>query len=99
MLNLKTARQELSLLLVSIFILATLLVWIRALTVKSTYRFVGQEKEFRQLEQETQSLRVRWLKLTAPRKLESIASKIGLEPPKLGQTVKLQADSNIKGKF
>ncbi len=90
-------KRELTILLVSVFVLAITLVWIRALTVKSTYQFVGQERQYRQLEQETQALRVRWLKLTSPKKLESLASQMGLEPPKLGQNLRLQAQ-NLEGK-
>lgn len=80
--------------MLSIFILAAALVWVRALTVKSTYEFVGKERQFRTLEQETQGLRVRWLKMTAPKRLESLASQLGLEPPKLGQSLRIQSSSN-----
>lgn len=95
----KTARQELLLLLITVFVLAGLLVWVRTLSVKSTYHYVLQEKEYRYLEQETQNLRVQWLKLTAPKKLETIASKIGLEPPRIGQTVRFNTESTNRGKF
>ena len=92
-------KRELTVLLASIFILASTLVWIRALTVKASYQFVGQEKQYRQLEQETQALRVRWLKLTAPKKLESLAGQLGLEPPKFGQNLKLQTQNQEGKKF
>jgi hypothetical protein len=91
-----SVKRELSFLLVSLFILAAGLVWVRALTVKSTYQFVGQERQYRQLEQETQALRVRWLKLTSPKKLEGLANQLGLEPPKVGQNLKLKSQ-NLKG--
>jgi hypothetical protein len=92
-----SVKRELSFLLVSLFVLAAGLVWVRALTVKSTYQFVGQERQYRQLEQETQALRVRWLKLTAPKKLEGLANQLGLEPPKVGQNLKLKSQ-NPEGK-
>jgi hypothetical protein len=95
----QSLKRELTLLLVCVFILATALVWIRALTVKSSYQFVGQERQYRQLEQETQSLRVKWLKLTSPKKLETLASQIGLEPPKLGQNLKVQPQLVERKKF
>ena len=86
-------RKELTFLLLSIFILAAALVWIRALTVKATYEFVGKERQYRLIEQETQALRVRWLKMTSPKKLESLASQLGLEPPKLGQNLRIQSST------
>ncbi len=91
--------KEFTTLLVSVFILAAILVWILALTVKSSYQFVGQERQYRQLEQEMQALRVRWLKITSPKKLESIAAQLGLEPAKLGQNLKLQPSKSEEKKF
>lgn len=95
----QSLRKELLLLLACVFCLASLLVWIRALTVKSSYEFVRQEKTFRQIEQDNQVLRVRWLKLTSPRKLESLATQLGLQPAKVGQKVKLRTPSAERNSF
>lgn len=94
MMNQISPRKELTFFLLSIFILAAALVWVRALTVKSTYEFVGKERQYRLLEQETQALRVRWLKMTSPKRLESLALQLGLEPPKLGQSLRIQAPAS-----
>ncbi len=99
MIQTTNSKKEFTTLLVSVFILAAILVWIRALTVKSSYQFVGQERQYRQLEQEMQALRVRWLKITSPKKLESIAAQLGLEPAKLGQNLKLQSSKSEEKKF
>lgn len=97
MIQLNSPKRELTVLLTSLFILAAALVWVRALTVKTSYEFVGKEKQYRQLEHEIQTLRVRWLKLTSPKKLESLAGQLGLEPPKIGQSLKIQTQ-NLEGK-
>ncbi|MSP18816.1 MAG: hypothetical protein EXR74_04520 [Bdellovibrionales bacterium] len=99
MIQTENPKKEFTTLLVSVFILAVILVWIRALTVKSSYQFVGQERQYRQLEQDMQALRVRWLKITSPKKLESIAAQLGLEPAKPGQNLKLQPSTLEEKKF
>ncbi len=99
MIETTNSKKEFTTLLVSVFILAAILVWIRALTVKSSYQFVGQERQYRQLEQEMQALRVRWLKITSPKQLESIAAQLVLEPAKIGQNLKLQPSKSEEKKF
>jgi len=85
----KSLNRELTFLFLSVFVLAATLVWIRAMTVKSTYQFVDKERQYRQIEQDTQALRVHWLKLTSPKKLQVLAGQLGLEPPKLQQNLKM----------
>ncbi|MFM8314403.1 MAG: hypothetical protein ACKOA8_08975 [Deltaproteobacteria bacterium] len=94
-----TPNRELVLLVATVFVLAAVLVWIRALTVKATYQFVAQERHYRQVEQETQALRVKWLKMTSPKKLESLAAQLGLEPPRLSQNLKIQSPPSEGKKF
>lgn len=91
--------REIILLSACVFLLAAALVWIRALTVKASYQFVSQEKRYRTIEQETQSLRVKWLKMTSPKKLENLAEQIGLQPPKLSQNLKLQSSNSKRKNF
>ena len=91
--------RELILLSALVFLLAAALVWVRALTVKASYQFVNQERRFRQIEQETQALRVKWLKMTSPKRLELLAQQIGLEPPKLNQNLKVQSGTSTRKNF
>ncbi|MBM4304255.1 MAG: hypothetical protein FJ112_08000 [Deltaproteobacteria bacterium] len=91
--------RELILLSGSVFVLAAALVWVRALTVKATYQFVEKERHYRQMEQETQRLRVKWLKITSPKKLEILAEELGLEPPKMSQNLKLQSTEAKRENF
>lgn len=91
--------RELILLSALVFLLAAALVWVRALTVKASYQFVNQERRFRQIEQETQALRVKWLKMTSPKRLELLAQQIGLEPPKLSQNLKIQSSTPKRKNF
>jgi hypothetical protein len=51
------------------------------------------------MEQETQALRVKWLKITSPKKLELLAEQLGLEPPKLSQNLKLQSTEAKRENF
>ena len=68
--------------------------WLRIATVKNTYTYVQNQKELNRLQQQLQSERVRWLRLTAPKKLEALASHLGLKPPKVEQILKLNSTSN-----
>ena len=95
----KAPSREIIILSASVFLLAAGLVWVRALTVKASYQFVSQERRFRQIESEAQALRVKWLKMTSPKRLELLAGNIGLEPPKLSQNLKVQAGSSARKKF
>lgn len=82
-------KREFFLLLFLVFFTAAAVIWIRTATVRDTYRFVQSEKDFRKLQQDTQVLRVQWLKMTSPRRLKGLADTLGLFPPKIHQIVKL----------
>lgn len=62
-------------------------VWIRTATVKATYLYVQQEREVTTIGQQVQELRIRWLRLTSPKRLESLAQKFDLHPPDPAQRV------------
>lgn len=87
-------RREIVLLSSITIFLAAAVIWIRTSTVKDTYRFVQQEREYRRLQQEIQAARVRWLKLTAPKRLETMAKQLGLGPPRLQQVLKYEPEKN-----
>ena len=101
MFTFRSLKHEAYALLLLVFMLSGLVIWVRTATVKDTYLYVQHERELRLLEQETQAIRVRWLKLTSPKRLELIATGLGLAPPKLHQIVKFQASRTIpeRGKF
>jgi hypothetical protein len=88
----QNSRRGLYLLSLLLFILSTLVIWIRTSTVKGTYLYVQKEKELRRLEQDIQASRVRWLKLTTPKRLESIARGLGLKAPEMSQVLKYQSE-------
>jgi len=62
-------------------------VWVRTSTVKATYLYVQQEKELAGIGQQIQDFRIRWLKLTSPKRLEALAAKFELFPPDPNQRV------------
>ncbi|MBY0369564.1 hypothetical protein K2X33_02685 [bacterium] len=70
-----------------LFALSGAVVWVRTATVKSTYHYVQQEKEIASVTQQLQDFRIRWLRLTAPKRLESLAPKFELAPTRPNQRV------------
>ena len=89
-------RRQLRLLSVFVVIFASGVIWIRTATVKNTYLFVKQEREYRRLQQEIQAQRVRWLKQTAPRRLETMAGRLGLNPPKPTQILRYEPETQLQ---
>ena len=85
-------KKEITVLLFSVFLMAVLTTWVRTSTVKDTYAYVHQERDLRRLQQEIQAQRIRWLKLTSPKRLESLAHNLGLAAPGLHQTMKYSAE-------
>lgn len=85
--------MDLYLLVALALILALATVWVRTATVKSTYRYVQNEKTLRKLKRETQQEKVRWLKLTTPEQLKGLAKTLGLHPPKIEQLLKYDSKS------
>lgn len=75
----------LSLLLI---VLAVMVIWVRTATVNETYRYVRLESRLRDAERALQETRVQWLRETSPRRLEALASSLGLAPPKLSQVLR-----------
>ena len=70
-----------------LFALCGAVVWVRTSTVKATYRYVQQEKELGGVGQQIQEFRIRWLKLTSPKRLEALAERFELVPPDPNQRV------------
>ena len=84
-------KSETALLCFALFALCATVVWVRTATVKDTYRYVQQEKELYRLEQETQAIRMQWLQLTAPKRLEALARTLELAPPRRQQILRYDA--------
>jgi hypothetical protein len=87
-----THRHEVIFWLFTLFSLSTVVIWIRTATVKETYHFVQQQRELKAMQQELQAARVHWLKLTAPKRLDSLAERLHLAPPRLSQVLKYEPD-------
>ncbi len=83
-------KYEVFFLLWVIFVTSAVVIWIRTTTVKATYEYVETQKEVKNLEQEIQTERVKWLKLTSTKRLEALAASMGLASPNLNQIAKLQ---------
>ncbi len=62
-------------------------VWVRTSTVKATYRYVQQERELSITGQQIQDYRIKWLKLTSPKRLETLSQKFELGPASASQRV------------
>jgi hypothetical protein len=77
------------------FALCGAVVWIRTATVKATYRYVQQEKELTSLASQMQEFRIKWLKLTSPKRLESMASRFDLVPPDPNQRVQYTSKGSL----
>jgi len=86
-------RRELLLWLFLTALVAVAIIWMRTATIKETYVFVQHERELRTLQQEIQAARVRWLKMTSPKKLEAAASRLGLVPPKMEQILRYEPET------
>src|SRR5262249_7857740 len=85
-------RRERYLWLITLFVFSAGVIWVRTATVRETYRYVQQEKELKRLQQELQAARVQWLKLTAPKRLDSLAARLRLAPPRLSQVLRYEPD-------
>jgi hypothetical protein len=72
---------------VLLFLVSGLVVWVRTSTVKATYEYVQHEKELARLGNEIQGFRIRLLKLTSPKRLESLAKRFELNPPDGNQRI------------
>ena len=83
-------HTDLRFLFLIVFLATALVIWIRTATVKATYEYVQNEKEYRLLNQEIQALRVKWLKVSAPKRLEGMAHVLKLGPPKIDQVMKYE---------
>ena len=88
--SIKTPRGEFIFLFAITFIIATGVTWIRTANLKQTYQFIQHEAQLRMLQKEIQSCRVEWTRLSAPRRLDQIAKKIHLRPPRLDQIFKVR---------
>ncbi len=77
------------------FVLCGGVVWIRTATVKATYRYVQQEKELTSIGHQMQDFRIKWLKLTSPKRLEALALKFDLFPPESGQRVQYTSKGRL----
>ena len=72
--------------------LSATVIWVRAATVNETYSYIRQEQTYRKLQQEIQATRVRWLKLTTPKRLEAMAARLGLRPGDSQRILKYEPD-------
>ncbi len=75
-------------------LLSSVVIWVRTETVKMTYEYVQQEKSYRQLNQEIQALRVKWLRVSGPKRLEGMAHVLGLVPPRIDQVMKYDVQNS-----
>jgi hypothetical protein len=82
-----SSRREAFLLACVVVTLAAAVIWIRTATVRETYLYVRQEKELRKLDEAIQSVKVKWVRATAPGKLETLASSLGLSAARMDQVV------------
>lgn len=90
------ARTQTLALLLACIIASCAVTWLRIGTVKNTYAYVQNQKELNRLQQELQGERVKWLRLTSPKKLEIMARHLGLAPPKVNQLVRLHTNPKNK---
>ncbi len=89
------SKSETRLWLVLIFTLCGVMVWVRTSTVKVTYQYVQNQKELRGIDNKLQDLRIRWLKLTSPKRLEAQAAKLDLVPAVPSQYVRYTPKGNL----
>ena len=90
-------RGEFFLLLLLLVSVASAVIWVRTATVRETYAFVQQEKILKALREETQNLRLKWVKTTSPKRLEALAPGLGLQPPTLNQRLKISSKASPQG--
>jgi len=83
-------KQEFFLLFALVFGLAGAIIWVRTATVKATYLYVQHQKELVKLQQDLQSIRVQWLRLTSPKRLDTLAMQLGLTPPRVDQVMQYE---------
>lgn len=83
-------RVELVFWLVLVCAVAVGVIWVRTATVKATYLYAQQEKEFRKHQSRIQRARVNWLRLTAPARLDALARNLRLFPAKADQVLKYE---------
>lgn len=76
----KQSKSETLTWFAALFALCAAVVWVRTSTVKATYHYVQQEKELGDIGRQIQDHRIRWLKLTSPKRLEALAVKLDLVP-------------------
>jgi hypothetical protein len=84
-------RREAPLFVTLFLLVGAALVWIRTATVRETYRFVGLRNERKRVEEELAAQKVRWLRMTAPRRLEAMAGTMGLKAPTHGQVLRYES--------
>lgn len=97
MVNLQSIQSQIVALATACVIAACAVTWMRIATVKHTYTYVQNQKEVNRLQQELQAERVRWLQLTSPKKLETLARHLSLAPPKVDQILKFNNTPKTKG--
>ena len=97
MIRLGTFRRETLASLSVFFILAATIIWVRTTTVKETYLYVQQEKELKRAQDELQSLRVAWGRVTSPGKLQATAAALGMVAPVWSQVMKYRSSFQASG--
>ncbi len=80
--------REIILIICVLLALFFMLIWVRTLTIKTTYNYAQNQRKLLELSNEIQQKKVMLLKLTSPQKLEILAKKLGLSPPGLERVVK-----------
>lgn len=94
-----THRREFFVGITALMILAGGVIWLRTATVRDTYRYVKQVKNFQNLQQEIQTLRIEWLNLTAPKRLEQLAKELDLHPPSRTQVLRYVTEPETEGRL
>lgn len=84
-------RREAPLFVTLFLLVGAALVWVRTATVQETYRFVALRNERKRVEEELAAHKVRWLRMTAPRRLEAMAGTLGLKAPTHGQLLRYES--------
>ena len=97
MIRLGTFRRETLAVLSVFFVLAATIIWVRTTTVRETYLYVQQEKELKRAQDELQSLRVAWGRVTSPGKLQATAATLGMVAPSWSQVMKYQGSIQSLG--
>lgn len=74
----------------AVFLCSANLVWCRTHVVKLTYEYAEHQKRLREILQETQKLKIKWLRLTTPHQIEKFAKAHDLHAPKIHQIFKYE---------